>query len=47
MYITIVCFPVWDFISFEINLVFLTKQVLYMTKNSRQKFKNLYNEKSF
>ena len=32
---------------FEINLIFLIKPFSYMTKNSRQKFKYLENEKSF
>ena len=45
--IAIVCFPVCDAISFEINLIFLIKPFFYMTKKSRQKFKYLQNEKSF
>ena len=33
--------------DFEMNLIFLLKPFSYMTKNSRQKFKNLENKKSF
>ena len=47
MCITIVCFTGCDVISFEINIIFLIKQVCYMTKNSRQNFKYFENEKSF
>ena len=43
----IVFFPGFDVIKFEINLFFLIKPFFYMTKNSRQKFKYLENEKSF
>ena len=32
--------------NFEINLTFLIKMFLYMTKNSRQKLKYFENEKS-
>ena len=42
--IPIVCFPDFDVINFEINLIFLTKPFFYMTKMSRQKFKYLENE---
>ena len=42
-----VCFPGYDVINFEINLIFLISGFFYMTKNSRQKFKYLKNEKSF
>ena len=35
--IAIVCFPDYGVINFEINLIFLIKQFLYMTKKSRQK----------
>ena len=47
MCIAIVCFPGCDIIGFEINLIFLIKPFLYMTKKSRQKFKYLEKEKSF
>ena len=47
MYIIIVCFPGCDAINFEITLIFLIKPFFCMTKNSRQKFKYLENEKSF
>ena len=42
-----VCFPCCEVINFEINLYFLIKLLLYMTKKSKQKFKYLENEKSF
>ena len=42
--IAVVCFPDFDVINFEINLIFLTKPFFYMTKRSRQKFKYLENE---
>ena len=45
--IAIVCFSGFNVISFEINLIFLMKLFLYMTKTSRQKFKYLENKKSF
>ena len=47
MYIAIVCFPSCGVINVEINLIFLIKPSLYMTKKSRQKFKHLENENSF
>ena len=47
MCIAIVFFPGFDVITFEINLICLIKPFFYMTKNSRQKFKYLENEKSF
>ena len=31
-----ICFPVWDVISFEINLSFLIKSLFYLTKKSGQ-----------
>ena len=34
-------------INFEINVILLIKPFLYMTKESRQKFRYLENEKSF
>ena len=40
-------FPGCDVINFEINLIFLIKSFFYMTKKSRQKFKNFEKEKSF
>ena len=46
MCIAIVCFADCDVISFEINVIFLIKLFLYMTKTSRQKCKHLGNEKS-
>ena len=36
-----------DVIKLKINLIFLIKPFLYMTKNSRQNLKYLENEKSF
>ena len=36
-----------EVISFEINLIFLIKPYFDITKNSRQKFKYLENEKNF
>ena len=47
MHIEIVCYPGSDVINFEINLIFLIKALLYMTKMSRQKLKYLEKEKSF
>ena len=47
MCIAIVCFSGFDFISFEINLIFLIKVFFYILKNARQKCKNLENGKSF
>ena len=45
MCIAIICYPGWDVINFEINLIFLIKQFFYMTKKSRQKVKYLEKEK--
>ena len=45
--IAIVCFLSWDVINLEINLVFLIKPFLYMTKIRRQKLKYLENGKNF
>ena len=39
--------PVCDVINFGISLNLLIKLFFYITKNSRQKFKYLKNEKSF
>ena len=39
--------PGCNVINFEINLIFLIKLFLYMTKKSRQNLKYLENEKSF
>ena len=47
MCIAIVCFPGCNVTNFEINLIFLIKWFFYMTKNSRQKFEYLGNEKRF
>ena len=47
MCIVIVCFPGCDIINFEINLIFLIKPILNMTKKSRQKLKYLENEKRY
>ena len=47
MCIAIVCFPGFDVINFENNLIFLIKPFLYMTRKSRQKLKYLGNQKSF
>ena len=43
----IVCWPGCDVTNFEINLIFLIKPFLYMTRKSKQKRKHLENEKSF
>ena len=45
--VVIVCFPGCDAINFEILSFFIIKPFFYMTKKSRQKYKNLDNEKSF
>ena len=45
--ITIVYFPVCYFKNFEINLIFLIKPFLKMTKTSKEKLKYLDDEKSF
>ena len=37
----------FDFINFEINLIFLIKPFFCMSKKSKQKFKYFENEKSF
>ena len=47
MCIALVCQPGCDVMNFEINLIFLFKPLLYMTKNAKQKFNYLKNEKSF
>ena len=47
MCIAIVCVPGCDVRNFEINLIFLIKPFLYMTKKSTQKFEYLENEKSY
>ena len=47
MYSAIVCFPGWDVTNFEINLIFLIRLFLYITKKSRRKFENLQKEMSF
>ena len=47
MCIAIICQPGRDIKNFKINLIFLIKLLLYMTKKSRQKLKYLENEKSF
>ena len=47
MYIAIVCFTGCDIVNFEIDVIFLIRPLFYMTKNLRQKFKYLENEKSF
>ena len=41
MFIAIVCFPGFDVINFDINLIFLIKPLLCLTKKSSQKFKYL------
>ena len=43
----IVCFPGCDDKNFEIDVIFLIKPFLYMTKTSRQILEYLENEKSF
>ena len=45
MCIVVICFPVYDAINCEINLVFLIKLFSYVTKKSGQKFKYLKKEK--
>ena len=47
MCIAIVCFPCCNDGNFKINLNFLIKPFFYMKEKSRQKFKNLANEKTF
>ena len=47
MCIAIVCEPGSDILNFEINLIFLIKPLLYMTKKCKEKLKHLDNEKSF
>ena len=47
MYIAIVCFTCFDVVNFEINLTFLIKLFFYMTKNTKQKFRDLENQKRF
>ena len=47
MCIAIVCFPDRDVIDFQIGFIFLIKLFFYMTKELRQKSKNLENETSF
>ena len=47
MCVVIVLFPGCDFINVEINLIFLIKPFLRMTKKARKKIKYLENEKSF
>ena len=43
----IFCFLGCDVINFELNLIFLIKPFLYLTKNSKRKFNYLETEKSF
>ena len=43
----IICFPGYDVINFEINIIFQIKPFFYMNKKLKQKFKYLENEKSF
>ena len=48
MCIAMICSPAFDVINFETNLIvsfFLIKPFFYMTKETRQKFKYLENEK--
>ena len=47
MCIKIVCYPGYEVIKFQINLIFFIKPFRYMTKMSKQKLKCLENEKSF
>ena len=47
MWVVVICFPGCDVINLEINLIFLIKPFFFMNKISRQKFKDLDNEKSF
>ena len=47
MCITIASLPGCDVINFEIKVMFRIKPFFYMTKKSRQKFKNLESKKSF
>ena len=44
MCIAIACFPDFDVISFENNLIFSIKLFFYMSKKSRQKLKYLETE---
>ena len=45
--IAIICFPVCDFVNFEINLIFLIKHFCYMTKKSKQELKHLRMKRTF
>ena len=45
MCIAIICFPGFDVINFEINLIFLIEPFFYISKKLRQKFKYLRNKK--
>ena len=47
IYIAIVCWPGCNGMNFEINLIFLIKAFLHVTKKSKQKLKYLENEKIF
>ena len=47
MFISIVCFPDFDVLTFENNLILLIKPFFCRIQISRQKFKYLENEKSF
>ena len=46
MCIAIVCFPGYDVIDFEINLIFLIEPFSYITRESTQKFIYFDNKKS-
>ena len=47
MCIAIVCYRGCDVMKFEINLIFLIKPFLYMTKKSRHKLKYLDTKSAF
>ena len=47
MCIVIVYLPVCDVINFQINIIFQITPFFFMTKKSRQKFKDLEIKKSF
>ena len=47
MCIAIICFPGYDVINFEINVICLIKPFFGMTKKSEQNFKYLENQKCF
>ena len=47
MCVAIVCEAGCEVINFEINLIFLIKPFVYLTKKSKQKLKYIEKEKNF